>query len=207
MIKQYTEKCGCFNPMMCKKKLYHCSWNEVCIIHCQLFNEFNRRHLLKCHETFLKMKLQSCNGVRKNLLRRFDGQVPLTFLNDKFGPTHLYHVENQCIGLSTPHCFQSSVSLLHCQIHWNTIPRFHCYPAPRQTVTFCDDSVAECVFLPARWRYVVVSAYCNPSHFFCDPSHLPVIWKVCCAGVEYVGGTSLVLVLINFLLQPLTTCD
>ena len=35
--------------------------------------------------------------------------------------------------------------------------------------------VAECVFLPARWRYVVISAYINPSHFFCDPSHLPVI--------------------------------
>ena len=68
-------------------------------------------------------------------------------------------------------------------------------------------AVAGCVFLPARWRCVVISAYCNPSHFFCDPSHLPVIWKVCWAVVQYVGGTSLVLVLINFLLQPLTTCD
>ena len=66
--------------------------------------------------------------------------------------------------------------------------------------------VEECVFLPSRWRYVVISAYCNPSHFFCDPSHLPVIGKVACGAVQYVGGTSLVLVLINVLLQPLTTC-
>ena len=63
-----------------------------------------------------------------------------------------------------------------------------------------------CVFLPSRWRYVVISAYCNPSHFFCDPSHLPVIGKVACGAVEYADGTSLVLVLINFLLQPLTMC-
>ena len=55
--------------------------------------------------------------------------------------------------------------------------------------------MAECVFLSARWRYVVISAFYNLSHFFCDPSHLPVIWKVGCAVVQYVGGTSLVLVL------------
>ena len=66
--------------------------------------------------------------------------------------------------------------------------------------------LAKCVFLPSRWRYVVISAYCNPSHFFCDPSHLPVIGKVACGAVQYIGGTSLVLVLINFLLQPLITC-
>ena len=52
--------------------------------------------------------------------------------------------------------------------------------------------MAECVFLPSRWQYVVISAYCNPSHFFCDPSHLPVIGKVACGGEQYVGGASLV---------------
>ena len=59
--------------------------------------------------------------------------------------------------------------------------------------------MAECVLLPSRCRYVVISAYCNPSH-------LPVIGKVACGAGQYVGGTSLVLVRINFLLQPLTTC-
>ena len=67
-------------------------------------------------------------------------------------------------------------------------------------------TVAECVFLPSRWRYVVISAYCNPSHFFCDPSHLLVIGKVACRAEQYVGGASLVQVPINFRLQPLTTC-
>ena len=65
--------------------------------------------------------------------------------------------------------------------------------------------MAECVFLPSRWRYVDRCAYCNPSHF-CDPSHLPVIGKVACGAEQDVGGTSLVLVRINFLLQSLTTC-
>ena len=46
---------------------------------------------------------------------------------------------------------------------------------------------------------VVISAYCNPSHFFCDPSHLPVIGKVACGAVQYVGGTSLVQVPRNLI--------
>ena len=41
----------------------------------------------------------------------------LLFFNDTFGPTHFYHVENQGIGLSARRCFQSSVSVLHHQIH------------------------------------------------------------------------------------------
>ena len=36
--------------------------------------------------------------------------------------------------------------------------------------------------------------------------HLPVFAKVACGGDQYVCGTSLVRVPINFLLQPLTTC-
>ena len=72
----------------------------------------------------------------------------------------------------------------------------------QQRLAAMQGTVAECVFLPSRWRYVVISAYCKPSHFFCDPSHLPVIGKVACGAEQYVGGTSLVLVPINFLLQP-----
>ena len=53
-------------------------------------------------------------------------------------------------------------------------------------------TVAECVFLPSRWQYVVISAYCNPSHFFCDPSHLPVFTKGLVGADQDVCGTSLV---------------
>ena len=41
-------------------------------------------------------------------------------------------------------------------------------------------AVVECVFQPSRCRCVVVSAYCNPSHFLlCGPSHFQSLKRNC----------------------------
>ena len=71
-----------------------------------------------------------------------------------------------------------------------------------------NTTVAECGLLPARWRCVVASAIVTP------PTSSSVVppfcgdWEACCGAQwgQCVAGASLRLVLINFILQPLTTC-
>ena len=149
-------------------------------------------------------------------------QVPLTDRAKKNSafviPDGLFQYKVMAFGMrNAPAAFQCLVNMVlsglpGCAAYLDDVVVYstswpeHIMPITTLFDRLSQANVAECVFLPARWRYVVISAYSNPSHFFCDPSHLPVIWKVGCAVVQYVGGTSLVLVLINVLLQPLTTC-